>query len=381
MCFSPQRRAIFRHRNFKKCSETISFLTCSLPNVLFATAACNFSTSELQKVLWDHQSFNIFTSKCASRHSGVQFLISLLSTYLRTRRFNRPTFRLTQRTNHWKNTAFRNFSNIWRGCIFFLLTFALVHLFTSDLTACLICFSTLHIVGSLLFKLPSMSLFTCQFSTSVSGPCFDKSPIHIQFLTHVCATLSCYPQKSGTFTDPTSNHTTNHSSKCLQFRQTVKATIITRHRDIDISACHDQIRRIPTDVARPRKLRIWPQRSSKMLQPKQKLHTKKTSYNKKSVAKWPQISLVLTADPHANRTCNPQIRLWNSHVCSQQPATETLRRCYNFGPFLLLDSIGSSQPNLCITFRIHHVYTYTYIYIYVPSIIIISSFWGHFLQS
>ena len=32
-----------------------------------------------------------------------------------------------------------------------------MHLFTSDLTACLICFSTLHIVGSLLFKLPSIN--------------------------------------------------------------------------------------------------------------------------------------------------------------------------------------------------------------------------------
>ena len=47
MRFSPQRPAIFRHQNFKKRSDTVSFLTFSLPNVLFATAACNFSTSEL----------------------------------------------------------------------------------------------------------------------------------------------------------------------------------------------------------------------------------------------------------------------------------------------------------------------------------------------
>ena len=100
MCFSPQRRAIFRHLNFQKCSETVSFLAFSLQNVLFATAACNFSTSELPKVLRDRQFFSIFTSKCAFRHSGVQFLISPLSTYLRTRRFNRPTFRLTRHTNH-----------------------------------------------------------------------------------------------------------------------------------------------------------------------------------------------------------------------------------------------------------------------------------------
>ena len=73
MCLSPQRRAIFQHRNFKKCSRTLSFLTFSLPNVLFTTAACNFSTSELQKVLPDPQFFNIFTSKCAFRHSRRHF--------------------------------------------------------------------------------------------------------------------------------------------------------------------------------------------------------------------------------------------------------------------------------------------------------------------
>ena len=182
MCFSPQRREIFRHQTFKKWSRTLSFLTCSLgnvpsrhngvqffdiastknaseprclvrfdwpmcfapqrrtifdigttksglfctfwlTNVLLATATCNFSTSELQKVLRRWGALYIFTSKCAFRDSTVQFLISPRTTWLRTRRFNRPTFRLTRHTNHWKNTAFRDFSNMWRGCIFFLLTF------------------------------------------------------------------------------------------------------------------------------------------------------------------------------------------------------------------------------------------------------------------
>ena len=145
MRFSPQRRAIFRHENFKKCSETDVLCTFWLQNVLFATVACNFSTSELPKVLRHRQFFSVFTSKCVFRH--VQFLISPLSSYLRTRRFNRPTFGLTRHTNHWNNTAFRDFSNIWRGCIFFLLTFALLHLLSADLTT-LLCFSTVHIVGS-----------------------------------------------------------------------------------------------------------------------------------------------------------------------------------------------------------------------------------------
>ena len=99
MCFSPQRRTIFRRVKSKKCFGPDVFCAFSLQNVFFATAAYNYSTSELQKVLRDRQFFSIFTSKSAFRHRGVQFLMSPLSTYLRTRRFNRPTFGLTRHTN------------------------------------------------------------------------------------------------------------------------------------------------------------------------------------------------------------------------------------------------------------------------------------------
>ena len=152
MCFSPQRRAIFQHLNFKKWSEPDVFCTFSLGNVLLATAACNFSTSQLQKVVRSWHVLYIFTWKCASRYSGVQFLISPLTTWLRTRRFNEPTFRLTRRTNHWKNIAFRDFSNIWRGCIFFLLTFAQLHLLSSDFTS-----------SHLLFNSPYCRKFTTPY--------------------------------------------------------------------------------------------------------------------------------------------------------------------------------------------------------------------------
>ena len=73
MCFSPQRRAIFRHRNCKKWFGADVLCTFWLQNVLLATAACNFSTSELQKVVRSWRVLYILTSKCASRHSGVQF--------------------------------------------------------------------------------------------------------------------------------------------------------------------------------------------------------------------------------------------------------------------------------------------------------------------
>ena len=42
MCFSPQRRAIFQHLNFKKWSDNVVFCTFSLDDALLATAPCNF---------------------------------------------------------------------------------------------------------------------------------------------------------------------------------------------------------------------------------------------------------------------------------------------------------------------------------------------------
>ena len=103
MCFAPQRRALFRHRNFQKWSEPLVFCTFWLGNVLRATTACTFSTSELQKVVREWCILYILTWKCASRHNGVQFFISHLASWLRTRRFSEPTFRLSGATNHWKN--------------------------------------------------------------------------------------------------------------------------------------------------------------------------------------------------------------------------------------------------------------------------------------
>ena len=51
MCFAPQRRALVRHLNFQKWSEHVVFLTFWLRNVLRATTACTFSTSQLPKVV------------------------------------------------------------------------------------------------------------------------------------------------------------------------------------------------------------------------------------------------------------------------------------------------------------------------------------------
>ena len=73
MCLSPQARAFFQHQHVQKCSRNEVFCTFSLPNVPFATAACIFSTSARTKVVQTRHVLCILTSKCAFRHSGVQF--------------------------------------------------------------------------------------------------------------------------------------------------------------------------------------------------------------------------------------------------------------------------------------------------------------------
>ena len=73
MCFVPQRRALFRHRNFQKWSDTAVFCTFRLGNVLRATTACTFSTSQLPKVVRTWCALYILTSTCVSRHNRVHF--------------------------------------------------------------------------------------------------------------------------------------------------------------------------------------------------------------------------------------------------------------------------------------------------------------------
>ena len=75
--------------------------------------------------------FSHLTSKCASCHNCVPFFISHLPRCLRTRRFREPTFRCSGATKHWKNKVFRDFPTVSRTCIFSLRTFSLSDLLSS----------------------------------------------------------------------------------------------------------------------------------------------------------------------------------------------------------------------------------------------------------
>ena len=102
------------------------------------------TTSEPSKVVRACGAFNILTWKCASRHNGVQLFISHLTTWLRTRRFSEPTFRIDppEPRTIWKNAMFRDFatfsctlhllfSDSFSSLIFFLLVFSSLTLPTS----------------------------------------------------------------------------------------------------------------------------------------------------------------------------------------------------------------------------------------------------------
>ena len=144
MCFAPQQRALFRHLNFQKCCE------------------------DLWSVL------SILTCKCAWHHNGVQFFISHLASWLRTRRSSEPTFRASGASNHWKNTVNRDFPTFSGTCIFFLLTLSLLgsSLFCSSLLffdSYHLCFSSVQIVGSLTSKLPSTTTTTTTTTTTIAA--------------------------------------------------------------------------------------------------------------------------------------------------------------------------------------------------------------------
>ena len=67
-----------------------------------------FSTSQLPKVVQRWCALYVLTSKCASR-TGCFFSISLLARWLRTRRFSEPTFRPSEPQNIGKTQCFATF--------------------------------------------------------------------------------------------------------------------------------------------------------------------------------------------------------------------------------------------------------------------------------
>ena len=136
--------------------------------MLRATTACTFLTSQLPKVVREWCVLYILTWKCTSRHNGVQFFISHLASWLRTRRFSEPTFRPSRATSH-KSLEIHSESRL-------SYLFAHLHLLSSDLfssDSSHLCFSTVHIVGSFTSKLPSI------MNPNYKSFCVDLRPLKV----------------------------------------------------------------------------------------------------------------------------------------------------------------------------------------------------------
>ena len=219
LCFASQQRALFRHLIFQEWSETISFLHFRVGNVLRAATACTFSTSQPQKwsdvgvlctfwlgtvlrvttactfstshlpsMVWDHQFFTLLSWKCASHHNGAHFFdistcksgpsmvcfvnltwkrasrnfSSLIwpagsaSAALASQLLEPPEPQIIWKTQ-WIATflPFRAPASSFFSPFFSSLIFLL--LFFSSLTVPTSAFPSVHIVGSLTSKLPSIN--------------------------------------------------------------------------------------------------------------------------------------------------------------------------------------------------------------------------------
>ena len=161
MCFAPQRRAaLFRHANFQKWSEYAVFCPFCLGHVLRGTTACTFSTSQFPKVVrtWgvliNFLVTNVLRATTACNGSSLIWPAGSAPAALARLLFDPPEPQTIWKTQwiaylfaHLHLLACHSFSSL----IFSLLDFSSLTLLTSA-------FPSLHIVGSLTSKLPSISV-------------------------------------------------------------------------------------------------------------------------------------------------------------------------------------------------------------------------------
>ena len=149
MCFAPQRHTLFRHRNFQKWSGAGVLCTFWLRDVLHATTACNFSS-----LLWP-------------AGSAPAALASLL--------FDPPEPQIIGKTQCFATfLPFRAPGSSFFWLFFFFWSSLFYSSLLSDSSR--LCFSSVHIVGSLTSKLPSITYVRVVHlgKSSWRTPCWKK---------------------------------------------------------------------------------------------------------------------------------------------------------------------------------------------------------------
>ena len=151
MCFAPQRRALFRQLNFQKWSEHGVFLYILTWKCASRHNGVHCFESQLPKVVRAWCALYVLTSKCASRHNGVHFFdIATPKSASAPAALASLLFDPPEPQNHEKTQWIATFLPFRAPASSFFWSF-LLWLF-SLLTA----FSSLHIVGGLTSKLPSI---------------------------------------------------------------------------------------------------------------------------------------------------------------------------------------------------------------------------------
>ena len=132
----------------------------------------HFFDSSTSKALRPWGVLCILTSKCASRHMCVQLFIFHLASWLRTRRLASLLFNPPGPQNTGNTQCFASFlpfrapasSLVWLSpsLLFSLLTFSTSEFLPGSASSWL-CFSSVHIVGILVSKLPSVRWRLCAY--------------------------------------------------------------------------------------------------------------------------------------------------------------------------------------------------------------------------
>ena len=123
MCFAPQRRAIFRDRNFQNGSGNVVFCAFWLPNMLRATAACHFFRSSLPKwlcacfeVFFAFWLANVLRATAACHFSCLRWTAASAPAALASLLFEHQEPRIIEKTQ-----LFATSLTFWRVCRFFLV--------------------------------------------------------------------------------------------------------------------------------------------------------------------------------------------------------------------------------------------------------------------
>ena len=143
MYLAPQRRAIFRHPRVKKWPEHLMFLRFWLDHVLRATAACNFFTSELPKMLrqWRFLAFrleNVLLATAACNFSFLLWTATSAPAALPSVLFDPADPQIIEKTQHFATSL--TFRACWSSFYWLSRNLLLFSAFSSSDSATLLCF-------------------------------------------------------------------------------------------------------------------------------------------------------------------------------------------------------------------------------------------------